>query len=494
MSLIRDYCLRLEERMNISIGRSTYAYIIADPLAILKEGEVHFCFSNTFDDPKSGFSDVALDGLDVLVARSPSHLPSDIQKVRATYHRELARYKDVMVFPSRGRRALADYLSGGDYDGDKVWVCWDPKIVEPFRNSEVPECPEPAFFGITIDSTKVNDICKDEDYATKLIRKGFGCNIAAPILGSCTNWLESYCYYKNVPIDDLMVKNIAGLLGLLVDSAKAGHTFTEQMWFDFRKKHKLPLKLDKPAYKDQKAHKPTNHIIDRLVFDVAKRVIAEVLRDFEVRYGEKAILRDDDLTAPWKAEDALAMKHPDAREVLKHINRELSTINSFWKQNVTPNREDGDFGGSRRVPTLSELNKKMSFQAVVHTCREKFLAIAPPSSLPNSSLSHNYILDRWTSDPDGWSRLKASGAFYRFKGIPFTWHTCGMELGKIKVATTRNGGRGVEEGIHLALRVDKKFAAVLDVEDEQSSGLRSQIGGEEEEEEYGLDDDWGFYD
>ena len=33
-----------------------------------------------------------------------------------------------------------------------------------------------------------------------------------------------------------------------------------------------------------------NHIIDRLVFDVAKRVIAEVLRDFEVRYGYKGCL------------------------------------------------------------------------------------------------------------------------------------------------------------------------------------------------------------
>ena len=480
--------------MNISIGRSTYAYIIADPLAILEEGEVHFCFSNTFDDPKSGFSDVAVDGMDVLVARSPSHLPSDIQKVRAVYRRELARYKDVMVFPSKGQRALADYLSGGDYDGDKVWVCWDPKIVDPFRNSDVHECPEPAYFGITKDNTKVKDIYKDDDYATKFVRKGFECNIAAPILGLCTNWFESFCYHSNNAIDDPMAKNIASLLGLLVDSAKAGHTFTEDMWRDFRKKHNLPLRLPMPAHKEKRGAKPTNHIIDRLVFDVDRRVIAEVLHDFEIRFNEKAMLRDDDLTAPWKAEDALAMKHPSAREVLKHINTEISKIHTFWKENAANSREDNDLGGPRRVTALPGAKRRMPFPVLVQNCRERFLAIAPPASLPTSSSSQSYILDRWASDPDGWTRLKASGAFYRFKGITFTWNLCGMELGKIKVATTRNGGRGVEEGIHLALRVDKKFAAVLDVEDEESSGLRSQFGGEEEEEEYRLCEDWGFDD
>ena len=67
--------------MHIGLGRSTSAYMIADPLAILEEGEVHFGFSNLFHDAKSGWSDVMLHDLELLVARSPALLPSDIQKV-----------------------------------------------------------------------------------------------------------------------------------------------------------------------------------------------------------------------------------------------------------------------------------------------------------------------------------------------------------------------------------------------------------------------------
>ena len=67
--------------MNIGLGRSTYVYMIADPLAVLEENEVHFGFSNAFTDPKSQFQDTLLNAMDVLVARLPAHLPSDIQKV-----------------------------------------------------------------------------------------------------------------------------------------------------------------------------------------------------------------------------------------------------------------------------------------------------------------------------------------------------------------------------------------------------------------------------
>ena len=67
--------------MNIGLGQSTNALIIADPLAILEEDEVHISFSSVFRDPKSGFDSTILHDMDVLVARLPAHLPSDIQKV-----------------------------------------------------------------------------------------------------------------------------------------------------------------------------------------------------------------------------------------------------------------------------------------------------------------------------------------------------------------------------------------------------------------------------
>lgn len=67
--------------MNIGLGQSTYAYMIADPLAILEEDEIHLGFSSVFHDPESGFDQSMLHNMDVLVARLPAHLPSDVQKV-----------------------------------------------------------------------------------------------------------------------------------------------------------------------------------------------------------------------------------------------------------------------------------------------------------------------------------------------------------------------------------------------------------------------------
>ncbi len=78
---IRKYCDDLEDRMKIELGRSAFPYMIADPLAILEEGEVHLGFSTAFIDEKSEFYETFLNNMDILVARNPAHLPSDIQKV-----------------------------------------------------------------------------------------------------------------------------------------------------------------------------------------------------------------------------------------------------------------------------------------------------------------------------------------------------------------------------------------------------------------------------
>ena len=87
---------------------------------VLEEGQVHLAFSNTFEDERSSFRDSCLNDLDVLVARHPAARACDIQKVRAISHPLLGRLKDVIVFSTKASTPLAEMLSGGDYDGDKV--------------------------------------------------------------------------------------------------------------------------------------------------------------------------------------------------------------------------------------------------------------------------------------------------------------------------------------------------------------------------------------
>lgn len=131
----------MKEELKIKIAKSTYAYILVDFWGVLEEDEVHLCFSSKFNDGTEELSD--LDGRDILVARSPAHLPSDIQKVRAVFKPELRHLRDVIIFSSKGDMPLAAQLSGGDYDGDKSWICWDPDIVNNFHNHSLP--PKPDF-------------------------------------------------------------------------------------------------------------------------------------------------------------------------------------------------------------------------------------------------------------------------------------------------------------------------------------------------------------
>ena len=68
-------------KLRIRVGQSASAFVIADPLGVLEENEIHVGFSGSFVDEASGFEETSLDGKEVLVARNPAHLPSDIQKV-----------------------------------------------------------------------------------------------------------------------------------------------------------------------------------------------------------------------------------------------------------------------------------------------------------------------------------------------------------------------------------------------------------------------------
>ncbi|KDQ17067.1 hypothetical protein BOTBODRAFT_224345 [Botryobasidium botryosum FD-172 SS1] len=126
-----DSCVR---KYKIPVPMSLLAFIVPDPLGVLKPNEVHFKASQPILRTATGPA-THVTG-DVLLARIPVLLPSDVKKVRAINHPELDAYTDVIVFPTSGHRSLASELSGGDYDGDMVYMYWQPELVESFSNSE----------------------------------------------------------------------------------------------------------------------------------------------------------------------------------------------------------------------------------------------------------------------------------------------------------------------------------------------------------------------
>jgi hypothetical protein len=78
----------------------------------LAENEVFCSLSEPLVDPITLDSTSIIVG-DVLVSREPCLLPTDVRKVKAVNKIELAYYKDVIIFPAKGEKALCSLLGGG---------------------------------------------------------------------------------------------------------------------------------------------------------------------------------------------------------------------------------------------------------------------------------------------------------------------------------------------------------------------------------------------
>ena len=478
---ISAYGLRLESKMNIGLAESTYAFMIADPLAILEEDEVHIAFSSAFRDPKTGVDQTMLHDIDVLVARSPAHLPSDIQKVRAVFKPELRLYRDVIVFPSKGSVSLASKLSGGDYDGDKAWVCWDPDIVEPFRNAQVPDPPKVEFYGIEKDNTKVSDLLPHHDYMNRFLRHAFNFNLQTNMLGICSVYHEMYCYH-NKAIDSKPAIQIAGLLGNLVDSAKGGYSFDNTKWTDFLKKHELPRNLTTPAYKDRNT-RPTKHLIDHLVYVTAKNIKDDVLKKFSEHFQDVSE-RDDDLSRLRTEAVEEAKANKELAKVLNNLKIGLKTIKDFWAVHAYV-EDDEAVHATRKSPALT-------FRTLVERCRNDFSNLGPTLDTPPiSDKIASWQRDHAAGRSTYWDLLKASVAFYHHYKSPFIWHVAGIELGEIKaMARGRGTYRAVAEEVFEAFKLDSRVVdGALRREMSEREG-QGKVDGEFDDS----DDEFGYFD
>lgn len=492
---IKAYCLRLEEKMDVNIGQSTFAYMLADPLAVLEEDEVQLSFSHAFQDSKSGFDETMLHDLDVLVARLPAHLPSDVQKVRAVFKPELRIYRDAIVFPSKGPLSLASKLSGGDYDGDKAWVCWDDRIVRPFKNAPLFEAPPMEAYGISKDTAKVADFQEDKGVGLNpgFIRHAFDFNLQYSLLGSCTNYHEAYCYSSmGKSLDDPSAMEIAGLLGLLVDSAKGGFIFDEGKWTSYLNSKYLPSPgmLKKPAYKDPGGQRPTKHLIDRLVFDVARTVKDKALKDFSDRM--KDVPQRDAALLKLRNDEYAAAKHDAAlASVLNNLESALEVIGKDWSA-MTGNRRREEENPFRRR-TRKSAPDSMSYAAVCEHCRTKFLHIAPTTTSSGSEFPSPVGSDRiceWqrkhqANESSYWDLLKASVLFSKWQGN-VAWYTAGIELGEIKATSEGRGTyRVVCDEIFAASKIDSKYVDRVRRSEITEERGDDDVDGDDDNDEFG---------
>ena len=105
---------RNEQRCRIMIPQSRLLFGVCDPRGILKEGECAVRITL-----HTNGQSCALRGTEIIVTRNPCLHPGDIRKLKVVDCPDLAHLTDCIIFPTRGGRATADLMSGGDLDGDK---------------------------------------------------------------------------------------------------------------------------------------------------------------------------------------------------------------------------------------------------------------------------------------------------------------------------------------------------------------------------------------
>jgi hypothetical protein len=318
--MLEKFIQRQREQLRFSCLKSVLLLGLADPIGVLKPGEVHLSLSRPLEDERTREQFDQFAGSDVLIARDPTIRGSDMQKVRCICHPDLSHLKDVVVLPRSGQIPLAAKLQGGDYDGDTFWVCADERLSTDFLNAPVLSQRGIEFFDIRQEKRKLGEIVESTDLGTDEHAKAL---LATALLIACQDnplgYITSYC--NSLSYDrrfsqglwDRRVMMIADLHDLIIDAPKNGYLYSAKDFDTFLERQGLPAakKLRKREYdvninaahndkaklleilKAQPKHK-SGHILDEILFTIINVPFYTFLRDFQSNVVNRARLLDQD--------------------------------------------------------------------------------------------------------------------------------------------------------------------------------------------------------
>nr|OQO17828.1 hypothetical protein B0A51_15989 [Rachicladosporium sp. CCFEE 5018] len=381
--------------------RSTTVVGIADHTGQLEPGEVHLALSQPLSHDDDETSSIFA-GMNVLVARHPTLRGSDIQKVRCVFQPGLAHLKDVLVMSTKGRVPLASKLQGGDYDGDKFWICADERLTRPFRNAPVLQQDGIHEFGIQQDTTTLADLVSDgigtAAHAHAWLSKAFEFSLKTNMLGTVTNH-----FYRLACLDQSLwtaqVKALADLHDIIIDAAKNGYVFDHAAFNAYLSSKGYPLwsQLGPRRFESniESGNSASNtatinalrkavsrepdlysrlHILDDILYNIINLAVKKALEDLESSLAPADDLKSDaDLEYPlhqWNALPAadLTKSGMDLQLERMHILKSAEHVfNSAWSLVWSHKRKNAS-------------NSATSHAAALAKCFVAYDAIVPVSS------------------------------------------------------------------------------------------------------------------
>ncbi|GAA5906977.1 hypothetical protein JCM6882_000017 [Rhodosporidiobolus microsporus] len=295
---------------------SRTAFVVADHLGVLEEGEFFFQASEPVLHPSGRGRTSVING-PALLSRSPAIQPCDIQRAVGVYKNEYTTYHDVIIVSTKGERSLCSILSGGHYDGDKLVVCTNPLLVNAFDPSRAePRFADPPFSDsdwFEVDRRKVKDVvapmihAKDDAAIAAVFMEGL---FQGTQYGVLSTWHTTLAY--KLGLDHPLTSEVGHLFCRALDGRKQGLRFTEDKWLEAKSKFFEPHR-EKPEWTfcEDGTKAPDNvkfakrpsgakkHAMDELVKEGEEALNTATRRWKEWCSGRKVEV-DDDLAEEWR--------------------------------------------------------------------------------------------------------------------------------------------------------------------------------------------------
>ncbi|KAF2756807.1 hypothetical protein EJ05DRAFT_501361 [Pseudovirgaria hyperparasitica] len=490
-SIIFPNLLDTAKYFRLPVAKSTIAIGIVDPYMVLEPGEIFIQFRKPFHDISTGQSRTSFEKTEALVARNPALRRSDLQKVRIVSKEKLRHLYDVVVFPCKGRHALANKLQGGDYDGDTFWICWEEDFTNFFMNAPAPvENPTPADYEISVDQRSLKEVMRKEHSVSHFIREAFDFRLKQNLLGVVTLTHEKLCYAEGT-IRSPKTEVLCDIHDLLVDCMKNGYSYDNGR-FNRLKKSFGDIKLNEsssdPAYKRAMKHIAQSKWNSKLIPEImshknqhVKNVNDDLFFELMIPHIEETILQVSNILQKAKAEDvALSKPYDDERYrasrsesndkvmqiEIKHIDGRLGKILEYWNSIMT-----------------KDMDTKDEIGACIKECFDGYRNVYPINK--EDRVVSRLLRPVASGAPSEWSLLKASALFIRClgkinKSQSLAFRMAGLELCYIK-AVSSGRTRFLEQKMWMSLKprkvasnrvvdesIDERADAVQDVCDDEA--------------------------
>ncbi|RIA96761.1 RNA dependent RNA polymerase-domain-containing protein [Glomus cerebriforme] len=383
----------LFNKFRIEVPLSRVLLCIADPTETLEPGTVFIQLDKEAGrDERTGLPFGIIEDY-VILARNPSTLPSDIMKVKAVKNIHLNMYYNVVVFPVKAEKGdipLVAHLSGGDYDGDKIFCCWDPSIVKNFKNARLQPISsrvENAFIKneMTLDklllSTRPDEI---EARLQEVIIENYFKDLE-PTLGLYDRWhrLQS----SNYGLSDETSIYLAQMCAKLVDATKQGLTIlpsVQQRDNEIFRKLPVPYWMDK----DNKCRNRLENLgaMDYIYMEIEKYMKEISSKDFQVA----KITQDPDphINEFWNNEfdRARRMEGEEGLAYKNDLNLIYGSSSEIIKMYNTQYRNifDDDQDRDREQSSKPANSKNEKFKGVDHEFLKRFLNNPPVEKYQSS--------------------------------------------------------------------------------------------------------------